>query len=281
MKTIFKTLALGLLLMSVASCEKHDPFDENTFTGAVGPEAYWEVASSIVKAGGAMNFEGKYYSIVADIDHSEVWYDLWEQEDKLVTASLIKAFTFSETSSIPTQKRILQTIQSYKHDSTMWSDSLRAYYIADKFPVSFTLSPVAWVQPKDTNGFTKNLHQYFGETYAQGFKKRLTEKMNPSADERNFAAYKNVIDGLGLLRDTILTPNVRTETSESYKKGHPLENELLGVTLHHTAFMDPDLTGVVSHLTNPKTEASSHVVIGYDGSRKVLANPKQVTFHAG
>jgi hypothetical protein len=207
MKTIFKTLALGLLLMSVASCEKHDPFDENTFTGAVGPEAYWEVASSIVKAGGAMNFEGKYYSIVADIDHSEVWYDLWEQEDKLVTASLIKAFTFSETSSIPTQKRILQTIQSYKHDSTMWSDSLRAYYIADKFPVSFTLSPVAWVQPKDTNGFTKNLHQYFGETYAQGFKKRLTEKMNPSADERNFAAYKNVIDGLGLLRDTILTPN--------------------------------------------------------------------------
>lgn len=81
--------------------------------------------------------------------------------------------------------------------------------------------------------------------------------------------------------DTILTPNVRTETSESYKKGHPLENELLGVTLHHTAFMNPDLTGVVEHLTNPKNEASSHVVIGYDGSRKVLAKPKQVTFHAG
>ena len=31
MKTIFKTLAIGLLLTTVASCDKHDPFDENTF----------------------------------------------------------------------------------------------------------------------------------------------------------------------------------------------------------------------------------------------------------
>ena len=46
MKTIFKTLALGLLLIAVASCEKHDPFDENTITGAVGPEAYWTIESS-------------------------------------------------------------------------------------------------------------------------------------------------------------------------------------------------------------------------------------------
>ena len=77
MKTIFKTLALGLLLMTVASCEKHDPFDENTITGAVGPEAKWDIASSMIKAGESMEFTGQYYSTVADnfIDHSEVWYE--------------------------------------------------------------------------------------------------------------------------------------------------------------------------------------------------------------
>jgi AmpD protein len=45
--------------------------------------------------------------------------------------------------------------------------------------------------------------------------------------------------------------------------------------------MEPDLTNVINYLRNPKNQASSHVVIGYDGTRKVLANPTDVTFHAG
>ena len=209
MKTIFKTLAIGLLLTTVASCDKHDPFDENTITGAVGPEAKWDIASSMIKAGESMEFTGQYYSTVADnyIDHSEVWYELFEKEDKLVTASLIKAFSYSYTSNTTAQKRMLQTIQSYKHTEDMWSDSLRAYVITDRFPVSYTLSPISWAQPKDTNGFTKNLNAYFGENFAADFKQGLTAKMNPSAEERHYGAYMNVINGLGLLTDTILTPN--------------------------------------------------------------------------
>lgn len=207
MKTIFKTLALGLLLLSVASCEQHDPFDENTITGAVGPETYWTVESSMVKAGESMGFTGQYYSTVAKIDHSEVWYELFEKEDKLVTASLIKAFTYSYTSNTTNQKRMLQTIQSYEHNENMWSDSLRAYVITDRFPVSYTLSPISWAQPKDLEGFDKNLHAYFGENFAAEFKAGLTAKMNPSADERNYHAYMNVLQGLSLLADTITTPN--------------------------------------------------------------------------
>ena len=207
MKTIFKTLALGLLLIAVASCEKHDPFDENTITGAVGPEAYWTIESSMVKAGGTMGFVGQYYSTVAKIDHSEVWYELFEKEDKLVTASLIKAFTYSVTSNTTNQKRMLQTIASYEHSEDLWSDSLRAYVIEDRFPVSNTLAPISWVQPKDLEGFDKNLHAYFGENFAKEFKDGVTAKMNPSADERNYAAYMNVLQGLSHLTDTIVTPN--------------------------------------------------------------------------
>lgn len=207
MKTIFKTLALGLLLVAAASCEKHDPFDENTITGAVGPETYWTIESSMVKAGESMGFTGQYYSTVAKIDHSEVWYELFEKEDKLVTASLIKAFTYSHTSNTTNQKRMLQTIQSYAHSEDLWSDSLRAYILTGRFPVSNTLSPISWVQPKDLNGFDKNLHAYFGENFAVEFKAGVTAKMNPTADERNYAAYMNVLQGLSLLTDTITTPN--------------------------------------------------------------------------
>ena len=207
MKTIFKTLALGMLLMSVVSCEKHDLFDENTITGAVGPETYWVVESSTVKAGESMGFTGQYYSTVAEIDHSEVWYDLFEKEDKMVSASLIKAFTYSVTSNTTAQKRMLQTIQSYEHSEDLWSDSLRAYVLTGNFPVSNTLAPLSWVQPKDTNGFTKNLHAYFGENFAEEFKAGVTEKMNPTEEERNYDAYMQVLKGLTLLSDTILTPN--------------------------------------------------------------------------
>lgn len=45
--------------------------------------------------------------------------------------------------------------------------------------------------------------------------------------------------------------------------------------------MEDDLTKVINHLTDPETEVSAHVVIGFDGSRKVLATPDKVTFHAG
>ena len=185
----------------------HDPFDENTITGAVGPEAYWTVESAMMKAGESMGFVGQYYSTVAEIDHSEVWYELFEKEDKLVTASLIKAFTYSVTSNTTAQKRMLQTIQSYKHSEDMWNDSLHAYVLEDRFPVSYTLSPIAWVQPKDLNGFDKNLHAYFGENFAEEFKAGVTAKMNPSEEERNYNAYMNVLQGLSHLTDTIVTPN--------------------------------------------------------------------------
>lgn len=79
--------------------------------------------------------------------------------------------------------------------------------------------------------------------------------------------------------DTIWTPNVRTVNDESYKKGHSLQNEQKGIVLHHTAFMG-NLQGVVNHLTRKGGE-SAHVIIGFDGTRKVLARPSQVTFHAG
>lgn len=118
-------------------------------------------------------------------------------------------------------------------------------------------------------------------TYSQKFTENLLRAYdNKNSGGGNFLYVIKQKDPV-FKTDTVWTPNIRTEKDESYKKGHDLTNEQKSVVLHHTAFTDPDLTSVVEHLTNPKSQASSHVVIGYDGSRVVLARPDQVTFHSG
>lgn len=219
MKTKFQIVALGLLILGFASCEKHDFFDEDTITGHVGPEAYWTVESSAVKAGESMGFTAQYYSSVTGIDHSEVWYDLYMKEEKSVSCALIKAVSHSVASSVVEQQRVLQTIQSYPHSEDLWvgkdtgmvvadkpDASVNAYVLKDAFPISGTLSMVSW-KPADTIGFAKNLKAYFSEDLPTTFKAELTAKLN-NGDERNYNAYMQAFKGLGLMSDST-TANMR------------------------------------------------------------------------
>lgn len=208
MKMTLKIAALAFLLLGVASCEKHDLFDENTITGAVGPETYWTIESSAVKAGERMSFIGQYYSTVTDIDRSEVWYDLFMSEDKVVSCPLIKSFTYSFTSSTVNQQRVLQTIETYEHNDSLYVDSLRAFVLNASFPVSGTLAPVAWNKPQDTIDFTKNLNLYFGESFAKEFKDGLTKKMYDDVqaplDSLKYGPNVDFLKGLSLLDSTVL-----------------------------------------------------------------------------
>jgi hypothetical protein len=189
MKKIFQIFAMATVVVAFASCEMHDFFDEDTITGAVGPEAYWEIESSAVKAGGAMGFTAQYYSSVAKIDHSEAWYSISETVAKTVNCSWL---SHSETSSVKTMKRVLQYISTYPHVEEFWSDSLHAYTFTDAFPVSGTLAPVAWVKP--TKFDAEKMKLYFGETYMQDFKDAVKAKMT-------FATYRDNYQKLGFMND--------------------------------------------------------------------------------
>lgn len=181
MKKVFKIFALAALVVAFASCEQHDFFDENTITGAVGPEAYWEIESSAVRAGGQMGFTTQYYSVAEKIDHSEVWYSISETVDKVVTCSWL---SHSEISSVKAKQRELQYISEYPHMEEFWSDSLHAYTFAGAFPVSGTLAPLTWVQPTEFD--SARMINYFGEGYMQDFKDAVKEKMTFSAYSTNF-----------------------------------------------------------------------------------------------
>ena len=76
-------------------------------------------------------------------------------------------------------------------------------------------------------------------------------------------------------------PNVRTEKDESYKKGHPLRNEIKNIVLHHTAYTGPNAEKEVTAQYMTPGQNTSHIVIQKNGKRSVYASPEQVTFHAG
>ncbi|MEA4936577.1 MAG: hypothetical protein VB102_08045 [Paludibacter sp.] len=196
MKNIFNKIVFfaiyGLMFIALPSCEKHDFFDENTITGNVGPQAYWEIGSSTVSAGSNMPFVVQYYSTVADIDYSEVWYNITEVQEKNVTCPWVKSFTYSISSITSEQKRIAQKIKEYPHSLAVWSDSLHAYTFTGSFPVSGTLKPFSWVKP-DVFDSTK-MDTYFGTGYMQHFKDSLYTLMK-------FADFKSMMLGLSLLED--------------------------------------------------------------------------------
>jgi N-acetyl-anhydromuramyl-L-alanine amidase AmpD len=76
-------------------------------------------------------------------------------------------------------------------------------------------------------------------------------------------------------------PNVRTKNDTSYKKGHPLKNEVKNIVLHHTAYTGPNAEQELNKQYMTPGNNSSHIVIQQNGKRSVYASPEQVTFHAG
>lgn len=189
-KSMIWMSAAALLMMT--SCAKNDFFDDNCITGEVGPEAYWEVASSVVSAGGAMGFTLQYYSSVSTIDHSEVWYEIEETIDQTVTCPWTSTFSYSLSSNTKEKKRVYQLIKEYPHLEEYWSDSLHAYLLEDVFPVSGTLSPFVWSHPSEFD--SARMISYFGEGYMETFKENVHQKMQ-------FADYKKMYVGMGLMDD--------------------------------------------------------------------------------
>jgi hypothetical protein len=191
MKTNF-IIFLSLLGFVFVSCEKHDFFDENAITGNVGPQAYWEVGSATVSSGSAMPFEVQYYSTVEDIDHSEVWYNIVETQDKSVSCPWVTSFTYSVNSVKSEEKRISQKIREYPHSLAVWSDSLHAYTFKADFPVSNTLTSFSWTKP-EVFDYDK-METYFGAGFMEQFKDSLYNLMT-------FADFKNMMLGMSLLED--------------------------------------------------------------------------------
>lgn len=165
---------LAFALLACTACDKHDFIDDLVITGNVGPQPYWVVESSVVTAGADVPFTAQYYTSVngVSIDRSEVWYNVTENLEKVVTCPWTTSFTYSISEITASEMRISQKIKTFPHkDVAVWNDSIHAYYFEGTFPVSSTLASFKWEKPAHYDN--ENFLKYFGEDYKQHFKDSL------------------------------------------------------------------------------------------------------------
>ena len=201
-KFIFLSL---IAIVFLSTCAKHDFFDDITITGNVGPQAYWEVGSSTVSAGSDVSFDVQYYSTVAEIDRSEVWYNITETEERVASCPWVTSRTYSISSVRSEEKRIAQKIQEYPHSLAVWSDSLHAYVFSDKFPVSPTLSRFDWVKPAVFD--YDKMEAYFGLSFIQLFRDSLRNNIMVYSDWKNMMLGLNILDDFKQYTDSTPDPN--------------------------------------------------------------------------
>ena len=196
MKTIKYTVIALFAGIILSGCSKHDFFDENVITGHIGPQAFWNVASAVVRAGADMPFDVQYYTTEdAEITHLEVWYNLVEIETRVVASTQwvpsFRGFDVRRAEEV----RISSVISTYQHSSELWNDSVRAYWLFAEFPTSNTLSPFDFVptQGSSTIGFTESdstqIVAFFGEGFMERFKEDLREEMRA-------LDFRRMMDGL-------------------------------------------------------------------------------------
>lgn len=77
----------------------------------------------------------------------------------------------------------------------------------------------------------------------------------------------------------LLAPDSYDEVSRPTPNLGEGKNGVEGVVLHHTA--TKNIKSSLRALTRPSTLVSCHVLIDKDGTRFILAQPEQITWHAG
>lgn len=186
MKTQYKLtlLAFGAFLLS--SCDRHDIINDIAPVGQEVPSAYWQLNSTVCKAGESFGFQGKYNTNTAaglTPDHSEVWYQIVRTEEANVTSTLGgTSLGYSHKATATDTVRTYQSMAVFPHSAAVWDG--HEYILDGTVPVSRTLSPVKWADI--TTWDQENFDAYYPEGFAEGF---LTTVLSYLTDEATANSY--------------------------------------------------------------------------------------------
>lgn len=181
MKKILDTKLLLIIMMAslLISCEINDSLDNVVRVGQVAPHVFWELPSNSVTAGNNVAFYAQYYTIGdATVDRLEVWYDVNENIQTVVSCPLVTTFKYSISTNNTTQIREFQQIATYQHDEKYWSILKKAYILDTIFPTSRTLRTVEWKEVKTFEDAKFNA--YFPSNFATQFKDSLYKLLKVS-----------------------------------------------------------------------------------------------------
>lgn len=196
MKKTLNIKGLSFLLMAclLVGCEINDPIDNVVRVGEVAPHIYWELPTNSVAAGSTVPFYAQYYTIGdVKIDHLEVWYDVNENIQTLVSCPLVTTFKYSISSSSTSLSREFQKIESFTHFEKNWLDSKKAYILDTAFQTSKTLRTVDWKEVKTFEDTKFNL--YFPTGFATHFKDSMYNLLKVSD-------FRKIMVSLSVMTDT-------------------------------------------------------------------------------
>jgi len=210
MKKTLNSKGLSFMLMAslLVGCEINDPIDNVVRVGQVAPHVYWELPSSSVAAGSSVPFYAQYYTVGdAKIDRLEVWYDVNENIQTLVSCPLVSSFKYSISSSRSKLSREFQKIAVYEHFENNWDSLKKAYILDTVFPTSKTLRTVEWKEVKTFEDAKFNA--YFPAGFATNFKDSMYNLLNVS-DFRKIMLSLNVMTDVEFITYTDSTKNENT-----------------------------------------------------------------------
>lgn len=158
-------------LAAMSSCTKHDLIPEITIVGQAVPTVYWEVGSTVCKAGENFTFQGKYTSEPYRTPlRSEVWYQILRSDVATVTTALAgTSLSYAQTVNVTDTMRAFQCHASFDHSMAEFNG--HEYIIRGEVPTSRTLSPLTWLD------ITEWDQARFDSYYPQGFVAEYLDKV--------------------------------------------------------------------------------------------------------
>ncbi|MBO4977765.1 MAG: hypothetical protein J6C67_03490 [Muribaculaceae bacterium] len=170
-KYITKALAAGVMVTLFAGCHNHDLIPDIAEVGQEVPTVYWEVGSTVCKAGESFSFQGKYHNPAGRTPlRSEVWYQVVRDDNAAVTAKLGGAsLNYTQTVSSTDTMRSYQCAAVFPHNPANWDGHQNIF--SGTVPVSRTLTPVIWADPSEWD------EARFNTYYPEGFKEEFLNKV--------------------------------------------------------------------------------------------------------
>ena len=188
---ITAALAATAFAAALTGCANHDLIPDIAEVGQAVPTVYWEVGSTVCKAGESFTFQGKYTNVPGRTPlRSEVWYQTVRSDNAAVTTTLAgSSLSYTQTVSTVDTVRPYQSQAVFPHQESYWDGHQNIF--SGEVPVSRTLSPISWVDPSDWD------QEMFDNYYPEGFTAQYLGKIydfltsEESADSY-YSALRNV-----------------------------------------------------------------------------------------
>ncbi|MDE6397506.1 MAG: hypothetical protein K2K84_09565 [Muribaculaceae bacterium] len=184
MKNINKFFLVALAAGSLmTSCKTDDTLDDKMILGQAVPTCYWEVGSTVCKAGDSFTFQGKYnVEPGKNVNFSQVWYNVMRANAASVTVKLAGAsLSYSKSISDNSEVRAYAPIATFLHKEAEWDG--HEFVLTGSIKVSKTLAPVSWVDAAAWD--QERFDTYYPAGFAQEFCDEVIEYLTKDSTYYN------------------------------------------------------------------------------------------------